>query len=94
MTEGMLNKFFANRLVTKVQEICVAEGVNKAVFKSVELEAVGSAEEGAENYNYSCTFTVGKKEYNATGQISLVDDNGVMKVSNLHPMELIEAKAE
>ena len=94
MTEEMLNKFFANRLVTKVQEICVAEGVNKAVFKSVELEAVGSAEEGAENYNYSCTFAVGEKEYNATGQISLVDDNGVMKVSNLHPMELIEAKAE
>lgn len=94
MTEAMLNKFFADRLATRVQEICVAEGVNKAVFKSVELEAVGSAEEGAENYNYSCTFAVGEKEYNATGQISLVDDNGVMKVSNLHPMELIEAKAE
>ena len=90
MTEEMLNKFFANRLVTRVQEICIAEGADKATFKSVELEMVGSTEKGAENYNYSCTFIVGKKEYNATGQISLVDENGVMKVSNLHLTDMVE----
>ena len=85
MTEGMLDKFFANRLVTRVQDICVAEGADKAVFKSVELKKLdGVVEEGTENYNYSCIFTVGEKEYSATGQISLVDENGVMKVDNLH----------
>ena len=85
MTEEMLNTFFANRQVTKVQDICIAEGADKAVFKSVELEKLdGVVEEGMENYNYSCIFTVGEKEYSATGQISLVDENGVMKVDNLH----------
>ena len=64
MTEEMLDKFFANRLVTKVQEICEAEGADKAVFKSVKLEAVGAAEDGAENYNYSCVFTVGESPIN------------------------------
>lgn len=85
MTEEMLNTFFANRQVTKVQDICIAEGADKAVFKSVELEKLdGVVEEGTENYNYSCIFTVGEKEYSATGQISLVDENGVMKVDNLY----------
>ena len=91
MTEEMLNKFFANRLATRVQDICIAEGADKATFKSLELENLDSVvEEGMENYNYSCTFTVGKKEYNAIGQISLVDDNGVMKVSNLHLTDMVE----
>ncbi len=85
MTEEMLNNFFANRQVTRVQDICIAEGAEKAVFKSVELEKLDSVvEEGTENYNYSCVFTVGEKEYNASGQISLVDENGVMMVDNLH----------
>lgn len=91
MTEEMLNKFFANRLVTKVQDICIAEGAEKAVFKSVELEKLDSVvEEGTENYNYSCVFTVGEKEYSTSGQISLVDENGVMMVDNLHLAELKE----
>ncbi len=90
MTEEMLNNFFANRQVTKVQDICIAEGADKAVFKSVELEMLdGVVEEGTENYNYSCVFTVGEKEYNTSGQISLVDENGVMKISNLYLAELI-----
>ena len=85
MTEEMLEKFFANRLATKVQDICIAEGAERALFRSVELEKIGSeVKEGTENYNYSCVFTVGEKEYCTSGQISLVDENGVMKVSNLH----------
>ena len=57
----------------------------------MELEKLDSVvEEGIENYNYSCVFTVGEKEYSASGQISLVDENGVMKISNLYLAELKE----
>ena len=85
MTEEMLDKFFANRLVTRVQDICIAEGAEKAVFRSVELERVGDLEEeGTEHYNFSCEFTVGDKKYHDAGQISLVDENGVMKIANWH----------
>ena len=91
MTEEMLNKFFANRMVTKVQDIVIKEGAERALFRSVELEKIGSeGKEGMENYNYSCVFTVDKKEYSTSGQISLVDENGVMKVSNLYVAELKE----
>lgn len=48
----MLNEFFANCLVTRVQDIVIAEGVEKAVFKSVELEKLnGVVEEETKNEN-------------------------------------------